>query len=128
MSEKSLEELREIVAKTPLAPENLELVESLSESEVSRAEAREVCFKILKEDAEQHRIRLFLARLFYLDGMTEFCIRELVELNKKVGELSELERLLDSFGDLAKPFLIERASDEEEIVLAEMDLDKLVDE
>lgn len=128
MSEKSLEKLREIVLKDALAPESLELIEKLSGSESLRAEGRELCFKILKEDGEQHRVRLSLARLFYLDGMTEFCVRELVELNKKVSELSELERLLESFGDLAKPFLSAVAADEEEILIAEMDMDKLVDE
>lgn len=102
-------------------------IEKLSEKPESRKEARELCFKLLSEDAEQHRVRLALARLFYLDGMSEFCIRELVQLKKNAGEIYELDKLLDSFGQLAVPFLeaVAQDEDEEEILIATMDLEKI---
>jgi len=136
-------ELRALLSQQPGTDEFVELANILSSDPQSRSEAREICFKGLNDNPKNFRGRLTLARLFYLDGYGEFCIRELVELNKRVS-LASLERLIELFGDFAKPFLAEAnqtnkkqqkveanpqseanlgGSEESDSVVAEMDLD-----
>ncbi len=104
-SDRLTEQLRSIVAESAGAPEFVELASLLAESPDTRAEAREVCFRGLAEDPKNTRGRLVLARLFYLDRMFEFCIRELLEIQRQVGAISSLERLIASFGELASQFM-----------------------
>lgn len=68
-----------------------------------RMEARELCFQALKDNPGNTQVRLFLAKLFFLDGYGEFAVRELVELQRYT-KATSLDRLLDSFGNFALPF------------------------
>ena len=144
-------ELKELVAKNPAAEEFLEYARSLS-ARGEAAEAREVLVKGLNRHQENAPARLLLAKLYYEEGLGEFCVRELVEL-KKYCSAPALGKLLDAFGEYAHPFL--RASnptsaqtaseefeqseeeeerraaeeeDEEEDILAEIDIDADFDE
>ncbi|MCC6220241.1 MAG: hypothetical protein IT291_03260 [Deltaproteobacteria bacterium] len=107
--EKSLERLRLLVAARPECPEFVELAEMLSTDAKTRPEAREVCFAGLARDPSNLKARLLLARLFYLDGMNEFCLKELLELRRRFGllvndrENLSLDRLIASFGDILCP-------------------------
>jgi predicted Zn-dependent protease len=97
-------ELESLVAENPGSAEFVELALLLSEEPESRARAREICFRGLSESPQSHRGRLVLAKLYYLDGMWEFAIRELVEL-KRLHPLTSLDHLLSAFGDSARPYL-----------------------
>ena len=132
MNEK-VEELRRIVSEDPGAEEFVELASLLGESPEGRAEAREVCFRGLTETPQNLRGRLLLARLFYLDGMADFCLKELVQL-KKFSSVPSLERLIDSFGQRAEGFLSENgerddgaSGEEEDKVFGEMDVEVDID-
>ena len=99
-----LGQLRRIISESPGAPEFVELAQLLLKSQDTRPEARDVCFKGLAEDPKNLRGRLVLARLFYLDGLTEFCIRELLEIQKQSSPKS-LERLLEMLGHKVSSYL-----------------------
>ncbi len=99
-----LGQLRRIISERPGAPEFVELAQLLLKSQDTRPEARDVCFKGLAEDPKNLRARLVLARLFYLDGLTEFCIRELLEIQKNSSPPS-LERLLEMLGQKVGSYL-----------------------
>jgi len=97
-------QLKEILAENPGAPEFVELASLLADDAESRFEARELCFRGLSENPDNSRGRLMLARLFYLDGYAEFCVRELAELKRRV-KSEAVDRLIDAFGDIASPYL-----------------------
>lgn len=97
---KQLSELRKLVQKDPGCDQFVELAKLLAEKAENRPEAREVCLRGLTENPKSNAGRLLLARLYYLDGMTEFCIRELAVLQANV-QTPSLTRLLESFGDVA---------------------------
>jgi hypothetical protein len=145
---RKITELRERLTKNPSSAEFVDLVRLLSENPDTRSEAREICFHAVNENPRNTVGRLLLARLFYLDGLGEFCVRELVELKKYTNSPS-LDKLLDAFGEYAKSFMpvagrsadilakpmvrakeavskqaeAQAESDENEAVLAELDLD-----
>ena len=136
-NEERIQELERKVAEQPGAPEFVELAKLLGDDPSNRARAREVCFQGLNESPKNHLGRLQLARLFYLDNLGEFAVRELIELSKYTTAPS-IGKLLDSFGPFAKPFLesMEKkktapvneahagaAPQTEEAVIAEFDLD-----
>lgn len=98
MDQARIKELRESLNQDPLSEGFLELAQILSSDSSSRAEAREICFKALSLNPNHHAGRLILAKLFYLDSMTPFCVRELLEVRKHV-ESESLDRLLLSFGE-----------------------------
>lgn len=140
-----INELRKAVRESPGSPEWFELAETLSTAsgggggdEKKRSEARELCFRALREDPRHFRGRLLLAKLFYLDQMPEFCVRELIELKRLGASSPSLVRLLDAFGTLAERYGSETAvaqspeaevpsasepASGEEAVVAEIDLD-----
>lgn len=115
---------------------NFELALSLVETD--RVQARELCFKLLNREPNHKLGRLLLARLFYLDELFEFSLRELVCLSALVNTPS-LGKLIAEFGPLAEKYFsqaplpqtgmsmleISEATDsaEESEVLAELDLD-----
>ncbi|MCB0324591.1 MAG: hypothetical protein KDD69_13505 [Bdellovibrionales bacterium] len=133
MSEdKKIAELRNSLQEAPGAPEFVELAELLAENPEFRPEAREVCFRGLTADPHNLVGRLTLARLFYLDGLGEFCVRELVELRRQ-NPAPAVDKLLKSFGGFAEAFLdgassvasteTSNVSETEEDTVAEIDLD-----
>lgn len=91
-------ELQEIVAADPGAQQFVELASLLSKTPEFRPQAREVCFKGLTLDPHNLKARLVLAKLFYLDQMPTFCLRELGELKKQIGTLPSLDLLLEELG------------------------------
>jgi len=93
-----LARLRKQLQEDPGADCFVELARELESEPSTRAEAREVCFRGLSAAPENLQGRLQLAKLFYLDELTEFCIRELMELQRKAPELSALNRLLSMLG------------------------------
>lgn len=95
---KRVRELQEVVTADPGSQEFVELALLLSKNPELRPQAREICFKGLTIDPHNLRGRLVLAKLFYLDQMSAFCLRELCELNKQVGQLPSLDRLLEELG------------------------------
>lgn len=136
-----IQKLKEVLEKNPGAEAFVELANLLSDTPENRITAREVCFRGLSINPKNHRGRLLLAKLFYLDKMGEHCIRELVELKKTVN-VPSLDRLIKEFGEFAKPYLSEgssgasrssnenikakdsaEANSQEDDVLAEIDLE-----
>ena len=130
-----LAELEALVEERPSGEESVELATLLANDEEQRSRGRELCFRGLRDNPKQHRLRLALARLFYLDGYQEFAVRELVQIKQYVSAPS-LDRLIESFGELAAPFLRglaqgefgvevreEEADLEEQVVVADIDLD-----
>ena len=128
-------------------PENLLLISRIKELSVDpdqRAEARDLCFQALNASPQNLVVRLLLARLFYLDRLGEFCIRELIELRKRC-DTPSIKKLLDGFGDYGRGLIDENPQGagsttvsrapagnsaekefsprKEEVVLAEVDLD-----
>ena len=119
---------------------DLESLLRLVGEERLRGECREGCLAILKQDPHNSRARLLLARAYYLDGMLEFAVRELIEISR-YSDVPSLRRLINAFGDVAKPFLVHReierqaphdglereaqcsAEDDKYGVVAEIDLD-----
>ncbi len=99
----NIESLKKAVGANPGAPEFAELARLLSEKDETRAEAREICFRGLNANPSNAQGRLVLAKLFYLDGLGEFCVRELIEL-RKYSEAKAIDKLLAAFGDFAVPF------------------------
>ena len=104
----------------------------IRDSPKERSRARELCFNGLGHSPDSLQGRLILARLFYLDGMIEFSIRELVELKRRV-DLPSVTALLELYGPHAEPYLRsatktsedgDTSTSEEEEVLAEIDLDE----
>ncbi len=63
-----------------------------------RPHARELCSRELTAHPEGANVRLALAKLFYLDGMFDFAVRELAELKKQLPENSTLQSLLEALG------------------------------
>ena len=135
MKEESKQNLRDTLASDPTDSSFVRLTE-LHLADEEYAEAREVCFKGLTANPENLQARLLLSRLFYLDGMLEFSVRELVELKKRA-ELPAVDTLLDLFGPHAERFLASSTAkktlspdasevdedDDSEEILAEIDLD-----
>jgi hypothetical protein len=137
-----LAEIRAKLVGDPGSEEFVELARLLIADSSSRAEAREACFRGLNANPRNLVGRLLLARLFYLDGLGEFCVRELIELSKYC-DAPSIKKLLDGFGDYAKPFIsavssvglaetsqpqqshqqLSEAADGGEKVVAEIDLD-----
>ena len=104
-SSAELERLKEAYFKEPESSEALVgLITELSKDNSTRLEARELCFKFLTLKPKDILVRLWLARLFYLDKYGEFCVREIVEL-KRYSKASSLDKLLDAFGAFAAPFI-----------------------
>lgn len=97
-NEARIKELKIILSNKPGASQFVELAQLLAEDSATRAEAREICFRGLSHDPKNTTGRLMLARLFYLDSMKEFCIRELLELKKLAPSIEPLDRLLQAMG------------------------------
>lgn len=85
-----------------------ELCELLAQEKETRPEGREICFRVITANQADLVARLALARMFYLDGYYEFCIRELVEVYSR-SEAPAVKKLLDAFGAHAAPFLVARS-------------------
>lgn len=103
-SNSRIEELRGIVEKNPGASEFVELAGLLAEEASSRPEAREICLRGLSKNPLEHRGRLILAKLYYLDEMTEFCVRELARIRTYV-DSQALKRLIEAFGEIGRTLL-----------------------
>ncbi len=94
--------------------------------------ARELCFQALSTQPKKANIRLALAKLFYLDGMFDFALRELVELKKEMPESSTLQSLLEALGagkeDTEKTKISEKESRPPSEIIAEVELEADFDE
>lgn len=130
------ETLRNAVEANPGAPEFVELAKLVAEKEHGRPEAREICLRGLTADPKNALGRLLLAKLFYLDGMSLFAARELVELSR-ARRTPALERLLAAFADFTDGVspttgttspVGGSATEQEEQVVGELDLDADFDE
>ena len=127
MSTSKIDALREKLEKEFTPSIAVELAALLQDS--SRVEARELLFQALTKDPNLLRARLQLAKLFYLDKMTEFCVRELLELKRRAN-VPSIDRLLESFGAVAQEFshqsqmVVSHHSEmEEESIVGEIDID-----
>lgn len=123
----SLIELREMADSDACGEEAAELIGRLVESKELRSESRERAFRFLNEEPQNHSIRLLLAKSFYLDGLGEFCVRELHEIERRGAASESVTKLLQSFGAAASPDAsseeAEAEADSEQGVVAELDLD-----
>lgn len=81
--------------------ELLAAIEPLIDQAEARPMLRDSCLKAINKSHQEHRLRLTLAKLFYLDGMGEHCVRELLHLKRLVGANQALDRLLESFREYA---------------------------
>ena len=123
----SLADLQREVSADPGSDKFPQLAKLLGEDAVRRAEAREICFKGLAAQPENHLGRLILARLFYLDGMYDFAARELAEIRGDAVTPS-VEKLLAEFGERADKYLQtgsskSAAQNEDDGIVAEISLD-----
>lgn len=98
------------IIEQPNLNEFIKLIEQLSKNN-ERGEAREVCFRILKNDPSNKIAKIELSKLFYLDGMNDFAARELIELRKNHNSAS-IDKILNILGVLNN----NTASDKEKIV------------
>lgn len=98
------------------------LFSELEESLASRASAREKLFFRLNEEPKDTKSRLLLAKIYYVDGLAEFAVRELVEL-KKYSEVESVDRLIDSFGAFGQAYLTSPGAAVEDNLVAELDVD-----
>lgn len=80
-------------------------------------EARDLCLESLKKDSSNNLARLQLAKVFFLDEMPEFCIRELKEIYKNFPSQA-LSKILELLGADLK----ENAQSEEK-VFSEVDVE-----
>ncbi len=62
----------------------LATIRKLQSSREGRVEARELCYKELSESPHLDRVKLALAKLFYLDGYYEFALDILLTLRTRV--------------------------------------------
>ena len=147
MTSDRIEQLRSRLKTEPSNPDRIELAKLLTDQAAARPEAREYCFAALADEPGNIQCRVLLARLFYLDGYTEYAIREVVEACRR-RPLPSLHRLLEGFGQAAAPYVAALAgvlaagattagkatvfpatpaavkiSDEEDSEVAEIDLD-----
>jgi hypothetical protein len=74
----------------------LDVIKKLQSSREGRIEAREVCFRELSQSPQSHRLKLALAKLFYLDGYYDFSLDILLSLKNRVSSplLDNLIKLL----------------------------------
>lgn len=98
MSEERIIELEQQVKADPSCDAYVELAQLLSVKPESRIQAREVCFRGLTANPSNAMGRLVLAKLFYLDGMMEFCARELRQL-RQISSAPSLDKLLRALGE-----------------------------
>ncbi len=75
----------------------LKQIKSLQSSKEGRAEAREICFKELSLNPDLSKLKLCLAKLFYLDGYYEFSLDILQSLRNTVSS-PLLETLISHLG------------------------------
>lgn len=97
------DEMERRVANDPGGEYFPELAARLLDDSASRPRAREICFQGLRRNPSNTRGRLVLARAFFLDGMYEFSVRELLEL-KNIAEIPAVEKLITAFGVYAQRY------------------------
>jgi hypothetical protein len=95
---------------------------------------RDQYLEILRRNPQDRKARLLLAKSYYHDQLTEFAIRELLEI-RRYGTTPSVEKLIESFGALVVPYLSnqnqspanyhidENSKELAEETLGEMDLD-----
>ena len=98
-----IERLRQELQGNPDSDCFLELAKLLLDSLEGRIEARELCFRGITRDPNNRLARLILSHLFYLDGLFEFSVRELIEL-RELCDVPSIEKLLLEFGPHAEKF------------------------
>jgi hypothetical protein len=84
-------------------------IKSSQSTKEGRAEGRELCFQFLSVNPGSNRVKVVLARLFYLDGYYDFSLILLQELRKKAPSplLDTLTALLGGSVDLEDKVLAE---------------------
>jgi hypothetical protein len=89
--------------------ELVERIKSSQSSKEGRIEAREWCFEFLNAHPGAHRVKIVLARLFYLDGYYDFSLVLLQEMRKKAPSplLDKLIALLGGSATLEDKVLAE---------------------
>jgi hypothetical protein len=104
--------------------ERVELLSIMLDDDAMRVEARELCYRWLNDNSEDTRVRLMLARSFYLEGYAEFCTRELKALAHYSSSPS-VARLAELIGQGAPAYVaLEReAEGTTDRVVAEVDID-----
>ena len=132
MSE-DIDKLRVIVAEDPGADSFVELAELLASDPITRPEARELCLRGLSKNPSNNLGRLTLAKLYYLDCLFEFSLRELLELKRlQSRQVPSLEKLISAFGPMSSeygkvpPTMTDTSAasvSEAESTVAEIDLD-----
>ena len=118
----AISRLRKELADQVEPTKQLELIRLLAEDALHRPEAREICFQMLADQADNRLARLHLARLFYLDSMFDFSLRELLEL-KRQGVSGSLDKLIAAFGHQLTENPRPEKSATEEATVAEVDID-----
>lgn len=107
-----LKDLRKEVKHNPSGPEVVELALALIDSPESRGEVREVCFQGLTANPSNYRLRLLLAKAFYLDGYADFALEQLVKLRDSI-KVPSLDRLINAMGGSVKDSSEERQANSE---------------
>jgi hypothetical protein len=127
-----LQQLKSELARNPDSESFLELAQLLQDTPEGRTEARDLCFRGISRNPQNALARLVLARLFYLDSLFEFSVRELIEL-REICPLDSVDKLISEFGPQANKFLereerrkgreASAPAGNEDSVVAEVDLD-----
>jgi lipopolysaccharide biosynthesis regulator YciM len=131
-----LEELKRLVSEDPGDPAFYDLAKHYSQSSAQVVEAREILLKGINASPSHLKARLLLARVYYLEGLIEFSVRELIELYRQSNNPA-VKELLESFGQIGEEFLhaynsvfgkAEKSLEEPGEVLAEIKIEDDFDE
>ncbi len=125
-----LKELQEKLDNNISDDEKVELLSLMIEDENTRGEARELCYRWLNDDSSKVRIRLILAKSFYLDRYAEFCAAQLKTIGfyAKSPSVQRLEEIVSQGAPgVGESDFQENERDEDETI-AEIDLETEFDE
>lgn len=86
-----------------------------------RASARERLISKIATNPGDLRSRLLLAKTFFLDGMMEFSLRELLEIRRR-RDTPSIQALIASFGPLSSQYAVQ-AEPQDDRTVSEIDFD-----
>ncbi|MDD2942253.1 MAG: hypothetical protein PHC51_04720 [bacterium] len=98
-----LNSLRRKAETEPGAESYLALARELVDSDRTRSEGRTLLMRTIAMDPENLIARVYLARANYLDGFSEFVVRDLLEIQRR-RRLDSVSRILEVYGAFVDEF------------------------
>lgn len=100
---RDVDDLRRTAEKDPGAESFIALARELIDSDRTRSEGRTLLMRAVGIDPENLVARVFLARANYLDGFSEFVVRDLLEIQRRK-RLDSVSRILEVYGAFVDEF------------------------